>query len=278
MRRWRKRKASSPAKLERSGRISSRRTRASRWRVTSAPHGPLLASSATELRQNTWPTTDAHSSTARSSALEAVEASGEEGGDRRRDGHRGEVGGRDPRAVGAGQQAVVDQHGEHLLHEQRVALGRLGDAGRRPSPASWPGPGGWPAARWPRRSARGSSSTEVALGFLLPQAALSVEQLGAGGAEQQERGVPRPVGDVLDEVQQGGLRPLDVVEHHDQGTTPGQRLEEGPQRPRSSPRARQLPGPARSARPPGRRRPRRGPPRPWPSAAWPWPLRGSPRH
>ena len=42
-----------------------------------------------------------------------------------------------------------------------------------------------------------------------------LEQLGPGDAEQEDRCVPRPVGDVLDQVEEDGLGPLEVVEDDD---------------------------------------------------------------
>jgi hypothetical protein len=43
-----------------------------------------------------------------------------------------------------------------------------------------------------------------------------VEQLGPSQAEQQERRLAREIGDVLQQVEEGRLGPVDVVEHgHD---------------------------------------------------------------
>ena len=42
-----------------------------------------------------------------------------------------------------------------------------------------------------------------------------LEQLGAGDAEEEDRRVAGPVGDVLDQVEEDGLGPLDVVEDED---------------------------------------------------------------
>ena len=42
-----------------------------------------------------------------------------------------------------------------------------------------------------------------------------LEQLGTGDAEQEDRRVARPVGDVLDQVEEDGLGPLEVVEDDD---------------------------------------------------------------
>ena len=55
----------------------------------------------------------------------------------------------------------------------------------------------------------------VAFSLPPPQAGPLLEQIGSGDAEQQDRRVARPVGDVLDQIQEDGLGPLDVVEHDD---------------------------------------------------------------
>ena len=54
-----------------------------------------------------------------------------------------------------------------------------------------------------------------------PQAGLFSEQLGASHDDQQDGGVPRPVGYVLDEVQERGFAPVDIVEHQHQRSAAG---------------------------------------------------------
>ena len=75
-------------------------------------------------------------------------------------GHAREVAVGDPRAVVAPEHAVVDQHAQHLLDEQRVALGGVGDA-TRISAGSPPAP-----SRFRMKSslvARGSSGDSVTI-------------------------------------------------------------------------------------------------------------------
>ena len=61
--------------------------------------------------------------------------------------------------------------------------------------------------------------------------ATDVEQLGSRDAEQQDRSVARVVRQVVDEVEEGRLRPLEVVEDDDERTRLRQRLEELPHGP-----------------------------------------------
>ena len=110
--------------------------------------------------------------------------------------------------------AVLAHECEHLLDEERVPVGRLQD----------------PPTHVARqlRTARETRDQQFAVlaGERLEQdrrcvqlaAAPSrpqLEQLGAGDAEQEDRRVARPVGDVLDQVEEDGLGPLDVVQHED---------------------------------------------------------------
>ena len=46
------------------------------------------------------------------------------------------------------------------------------------------------------------------------------EKLGPGQAEEQDRRLARPFRDVLDEVEKGGLGPVDVVQHDDERICP----------------------------------------------------------
>ena len=61
--------------------------------------------------------------TERSPGCERVESRGEERLDRRGDVEVGERAGRSPRAVSTLERALVDEHAEQLLREERVALG-----------------------------------------------------------------------------------------------------------------------------------------------------------
>ena len=61
-------------------------------------------------------------------AAEPVEAGGEQSLDGGWQGELGQLARRRQRAVPAEQQPLVDEHGDHLLDEERVALGRIGDS------------------------------------------------------------------------------------------------------------------------------------------------------
>ena len=79
------------------------------------------------------PSTDARSSTSRSALAEPVEPRRDERVDRRRHRQRAELRGRAPAAVLARDQAVVDEHREQLLDEERIALGGGDERARRAS-------------------------------------------------------------------------------------------------------------------------------------------------
>src|SRR5437762_9955601 len=58
---------------------------------------------------------------------QAIEPRGEERRDRRRYRDAGEIRGGRPTAVALDELAVVNQHGEDLLDEERIPLGGVGD-------------------------------------------------------------------------------------------------------------------------------------------------------
>ena len=66
-----------------------------------------------------------------------------------------------------------------------------------------------------RSAPSGSSRSDVAFSLPPPQPGRDVEQLRARDAEQEDRRVAREVGDVLDEVDEDGLGPLQVVDDDD---------------------------------------------------------------
>ena len=57
-------------------------------------------------------------------------------------------------------------------------------------------------------------------------AGTAFEQFPPGRAEDQDRNVGHPVGEVLDEIEQPVVRPLNVLEDEDERMLLGQRLEE----------------------------------------------------
>ena len=83
----------------------------------------------------------------------------------------------------------------------------------RRRPASSAPARGSPRARRLSSGLSGSSRIEVAFSLPPPQPARIVEQLGPRHAEQDDRRVAREVRHVLDQVEEGRLRPLEVVEH-----------------------------------------------------------------
>ncbi len=162
--------------------------------------------------------------------VEPVETGGEQRGDRGWNLDRAEVAGRDPPVALPAQQPVVDQGRERLLDEQRVSRGRVGDS------------------RHQRRvevvgaHQRADQSLATFLAQRLQQHRRGVElasapgpallqQLGPGQAQQQDRRLPGPVGDMLDQVQQGRLGPVHVIEPDDQRTLLGERGQKRADRP-----------------------------------------------
>ena len=108
--------------------------------------------------------------------------------------------------------AVLAHGGEHLLDEERVSVGGLQNASPNVVGELRP-------AREPRDQqlaiVAGQSleqdrcRVQLAAAPVRPQ----LEELGPGDAEQQDRSVSRPVGKMLDQIQEDRLGPLDVVEH-----------------------------------------------------------------
>ena len=139
---------------------------------------------------------------------------------------RPEIARRHPIAVRAFEQAVVDEHREHLLDEERVALGRIGDPSMDVVGELRSAEEVLRSARRTRRRSSGSSRTEVALNLPPPQLGPVVEELGSREANEQNRRVPRPVGDVLDEIEECRLAPLEVVEDDDERPLARLRLEQ----------------------------------------------------
>ena len=103
---------------------------------------------------------------------------------------------------------------EHLLDEERVALGRLADACARGSSSSSPSAEqlvdqavGLPA----RRAAR--AATVVAFSLPPPQPARRSSSSGRAMQSSRIGASRREIGDVLDEVEERRLAPVEVVEH-----------------------------------------------------------------
>ena len=192
--RWRKRKASSPASCgRRAGRAPCARARSRRvvdLRLLRA------RAPATAPRWKTSPSTEPRSSTSRSAgsswSSRAASSAWIVGG------------------TATSPPLDSAQHREHLLDEERVAVG--GSAIRAAASSS-------SLARdrlvdqlvrllVGERLEQHGRRVELAAAPGRP----AVEQLGPGHAEEQDRRVAREVGDVLDQVEERRLAPVDVVE------------------------------------------------------------------
>ena len=210
---WRNRKASSSGKLVRSGRIMSRRISA----VGSGRRSAASAAGASARIASRWktrPSTETRASSARSSSgsrsRRAPSSAWIVGGT----GSSPEVAER-PAPVLAAEQAVVDQHREQLLGEQRVALGRA----RRCEPTRPRGSAPRPSRFRPARGSRPRQRLEQdrrGVQLAPAPAGAHVEQLRPRHAQQHDRGLARDVGHVLDQVEEGRLGPLEVVQDHDE--------------------------------------------------------------
>ena len=138
------------------------------------------------------------------------------------------------RVVGAAlasQQAAVDEHPHSLDRVERDALGPLEDLGAELGRQAGNG-----ALEQPLELRRGER-LEVERG----EAALRraprrppLDELGPGGREDEDRPVARPVEQVLDEVEQGVIGPVKILEEQDRRRRVGEALEE------DAPRAEQV--------------------------------------
>ncbi len=143
--------------------------------------------------------------------VQPVEASCEERLDRRRHANGADVAGCRPVSIVADEQTVVDQHQQHLLDEQRVALGGLSDPrldllGK--TGAAEKVPDQEPAFIFGERFEERGRRVQLPAG----PAWASLEQLGPAEADEQDGRVARAIGQVLDQVQEGGFPPVNIVE------------------------------------------------------------------
>ena len=127
------------------------------------------------------------------------------------------------------QQAAVLQHPHVLLGVQRVALGpveqRLLYLGRQQRLVEQ-------CADQSSGVLTGERGERDGAGVRLPTTPVlsPLEQLRPGGADDQQRHRAGPVGQQVDEVQQGVVGPVDVLEHQHGRAVLGERLEEPPPR------------------------------------------------
>ena len=152
---------------------------------------------------------------------------------RRRHLHLRQVAGGDPPIVLLHQMAVVDEHRDHLFDEQRVALGCRDHARRHFG------------SRLRRTDQVGDQLDRLGFGqrfqqdrgrvrdAAAPRRAV-VTQLGARLREQEDRRVPGPLRNVLHEIEEGRLGPVEeVVQEEDQWSAGGEDLQEPPEGPRT---------------------------------------------
>ena len=162
-----------------------------------------------------------------------LDAHGEQRLDRRGHLHRVSVDGQLPGVAAPLDHVVVHQHAHELPHEQRVAVG----GGRQPGnqlrrqmisaeEAGREQLGGRRVKTVERDDIRHPPPD-------LGQRRSDVAQLRAGQANEQDRHLSDPLGEVLQEVEQQRLRPLDVVDDHHHGAVSREGLDqtaEGPER------------------------------------------------
>ena len=162
---------------------------------------------------------------------EPVEACGQERLDRRRDRDGTDVPDQDPSVVViAFQDPVVEKHREHLLDEERVAFGGLDDLRlhcRVEVGASQQVLGHLHALVIGERL---QDEDVMPIGLLAP-VGMDIEEVGARRAGEHDRNPRDRGGDRPDQVEERPLRPVDVVDQHDQGLPRRHDLEETPSGP-----------------------------------------------
>ena len=150
--------------------------------------------------------------------------------DRRWDGQVREIAGRRPSALLQDEPTLVDQEARDLLRVERVPLGGGGDAladhGIHRVIRQEVGDE-LPALLGVQRFEQDRRRVQLPPG---PAGAI-VEQLGARHAREQDRDVASQIRDVLDQLDERGLCPLDVVDHEDHGALGGEALEQRPDGP-----------------------------------------------
>ena len=115
------------------------------------------------------------------------------------------------------------EHGDELLDEEGVSIGGLEHAD--------------PCGLGETSSEVGDQRLAVRVRKALEQerarvrlsaapAGSLLEELGTGDANQEDRRTPHPLRQVLDQVEEGGLGPVHVLEEDDEGPLPGERFEQ----------------------------------------------------
>ena len=162
------------------------------------------------------------------SRVEVVDASGDERLERVR--HAGR------RAVA---RSALDEHPNRLLDEERVALCAIEHVLRQRGGRSPEAPASWPSSFSTSSALVLRQRLELDRGRADPPAAPAwprVEQLRPGETEDEQRRA-HPVGEVLDEVEQRRLSPVDVLEEEDERLHVGDPLHDLARRPRDLLRA-----------------------------------------
>ena len=181
-------------------------------------------SSTTAPRWKTSPSIAPRSSAARASGLEPVEAGAEKRVQARRQRERVEVALEGADAVLQLQHALLDEHRDELLGEQRVAGRGQSRAVRAPP-------------RWRAAEQAVEQRVDLAVAERLEAhrhvpVGTVLEQLRPGEAEQHDRCVRDRRREAGEQVEQRRLGPVDVVDEHDQRPGTGRRGEEVADRPR----------------------------------------------
>ena len=149
--------------------------------------------------------------------LEAIEARGEQGVDRGRDRQLPDVA-RDPAVAVEHEGAVVDEHADELLDEERVAVGGALDVRcdrrvqlRGAEQVREQGVDVVAVERLERQVVAGPARTEL-------------EQLRPCQREHEHRRAVAPADEVLDQVEQRRFRPVQILEQEDERPRPGHDL------------------------------------------------------
>src|SRR5918999_1568445 len=126
--------------------------------------------------------------------------------------------------------SLLPEHGHHLLDEEGVSLRDFRDLapigiGKRGVAREVVDEGvRLLLGQRPERERRRIQLSSSPIGPLL-------EELGARDAEKEDGGIARPVGEVVDQVEEGGLAPVNVLEYDDERASARERLEEPPHGP-----------------------------------------------
>ena len=127
---------------------------------------------------------------------------------------------RNPASVVEDERAVVDEHAHELLDEERVALGGVFDAAGDLRIQL----GG--AEEIPEQRVQLVGAERLEEQALAGPAGTQLEQVGARERQHEHRRAAAPADEVLDEVEQRRLGPVQVLEDEHEGTRPRDRLEE----------------------------------------------------